>query len=467
MKSIKKGLVYVLVANLVNLLFNVILNFALPHFLSIESYAVIKTYQLYISYAGLFHLGFIDGMYLKYGGKDIKELDKGNLYTNLSTLRVFQFLLVLTFLIVAVVLRAWILFFFALSILPLNMMSYFKQLYQATGEFSLYGKIINMSTIMVFAFDALLLLLKIDNGYYYLITSSAVYVFVWLFLEKKGNILIGKNDSYAAFSISEFYENIRSGILLTIGNLSSTFLTGMDRWFIKVLLDTHAFAQYSFAVSMEGFMNVAVTPLTITLYNYFCKVKEKNLIIRVRNCTMIFAALIISCAFPAALVLDIYLIKYKDATIVLFLLFAAQIFYIIIKSIYVNLYKAQKRQKEYFVKLILVIAIGFALNVICFCIFRNKESFAIGTLLSAIAWFVICILDFKYIGYKKMELIFPFVEMIAFLICGILLNPIIGLLVYLIFTVIVSKIFLGEEFDYLVNMVCDVIVLRRGTLWKK
>lgn len=69
----EKGLMYVLIANFINLGFNLITNFVLPKELSVESYATIKTFQLYVSYAGLFHFGFVDGMYLKYGGKTLKN----------------------------------------------------------------------------------------------------------------------------------------------------------------------------------------------------------------------------------------------------------------------------------------------------------------------------------------------------------------------------------------------------------
>ena len=54
------------------------------------------------------------------------------------------------------------------------------------------------------------------------------------------------------------------------------FLTTMDRWFVKFLLDTYAFAQYSFAVSVESFLNLAITPVTTTLYNYFCQENNKT-----------------------------------------------------------------------------------------------------------------------------------------------------------------------------------------------
>ena len=86
-------------------------------------------------------------------------------------------------------------------------------------------------------------------------------------------------------------------------------------------------------------MNVAVTPVTTTLYNYFCKATDKSQIRKTRNYVMFFAAAIVSCAFPARFILEIYLTKFIDSAKVMFLLFAAQIFYIVIKSVYVNFHK--------------------------------------------------------------------------------------------------------------------------------
>lgn len=99
----EKGLMYVLIANFINLGFNLITNFVLPKELSVESYATIKTFQLYVSYAGLFHFGFVDGMYLKYGGKNIKELRREDLGTNLSTLRLFEIVVTIACAIIAII----------------------------------------------------------------------------------------------------------------------------------------------------------------------------------------------------------------------------------------------------------------------------------------------------------------------------------------------------------------------------
>lgn len=450
--SLKKGLAYVFIANFINLGFNLITNFVLPKELSVESYATIKTFQLYVSYAGLFHFGFVDGMYLKYGGKNIKELRREDLGTNLSTLRLFEIVVTIVCAIIAIISKQEVLVFFSLSILPLNLANYFKQLYQATGEFSLYGKIMNANTILIFFANMIwIFLIKTDNALCFLLSNVAVYFIVWIVLELNCRKLIGSKNDGNTFSFDELIKNIKAGILLTVGNLSSVVLTSMDRWFVKALMTTLAFAQYSFAVSMENFMNVAVTPVTTTLYNYFCKATDEVKVRKARNYVMIFAALIVSCAFPARFILEVYLTKYIDSAKVMFLLFAAQIFYIVIKSIYVNLYKAQKKQSIYFIKLTAIIVVGFVFNVICYNLYKVKESFAVGTLLSAVCWYFLCLPDFKWIKYNTKEKLYPFIQTCAFLVCGFCFSAIPGFFIYIFEIMVVTWISFPKETKFIIN----------------
>lgn len=78
----KRGLFQILLANIISLIIGIGMSFLVPKYLSIESYAAYKTYALYISYAGFFHFGYADGMYLKYGGKKIDEIEKRDLSDN-------------------------------------------------------------------------------------------------------------------------------------------------------------------------------------------------------------------------------------------------------------------------------------------------------------------------------------------------------------------------------------------------
>lgn len=452
-KRLQKGIIAVFLANAINVLFSLATNFLLPKYLSVESYAGIKEFQLYVSYVGLFHFGFVDGIYLKYGGKTLgKTVDKG-FATDLSTMTVFQLVISCVTLFIAVILKDKILVFFALSILPQNMGNYFKFLYQATGEFTLYGKAMNLSTISTFVLNMFLLFaVKTDDITWYVLGYVVLYFGVWIVLEayfrakhtiEKGNL----------FLTNVLLDNVKSGFLLTLGNLSSIFLTSMDRWFVKGFMDTLAFAQYSFAVSVENFLNLAITPVTTTLYNYFCREERTEAHKDSYNYVALFAVAVPVAAFPVKFILKIFLTNYIDANSVIFFLFSAQIFYTIIRSIYVNLYKVQRKQKVYFTKLIFVLLIGFITNCVCFAVVHVKESFAVGTLISAIVWYFISEADFKYLKIKIKTKAFLFVELLAFLFLGLKVNSAVyGCIAYVLISIIMSFVLMQDTMFKIYNV---------------
>lgn len=440
----------VLGANLINMCFNLILNFVQPKFLSIDSYAAIKTFQLYCSYVGILHFGYVDGMYLYYGGKNLNEIDNNSIQKNISTLRFFEVIISLIFFVIGIFSRDFVIICFSISILPLNMVGYYRSLYQAVGEFDKYGRTMNINTIFIFIINIILIFLfKIDNYFIYIIMYTIINIIMWILLEWNFIKEITNVKANFKISVEELILNIKNGFLLMMGNFSSIILTSIDRWFIKFLLNSLSFAQYSFVVSIENFMNIAITPVSITLYNYFCNVKDIYKVKRIRNLVVIFSVFIVSAAFPAKFILENFLIEYIGATSVLFYLFASQIFYIIIKSFYVNLYKAKSMQNKYFFKLIIVIIVSVVFNIICFNIIKSKEAFAIGTLLSSILWFILCIPDFKQYKFKLKELIFIFFEITIFVLCGLYLETIIGFFIYIIGTLGFSWYIFKAEFNYI------------------
>lgn len=439
------------------MLFNLVINFILPKYLSLDSYAAIKTYQLYISYIGALHLGFIDGVYLKYGGDSLTTIDKNELSINLGTMRIFQIVISTILIIISIIIHNTVLLFFSLAIVPLNIANYFASLYQATGEFNKYGRIINATAIMNCCVNAFFIfIIKTDNYCFYLTSYILINTLIWLILEYGFKKNYGNGIKTFTFSFFELSHSVRAGILLMLGNLSSFVLTGLDRWFVKFFMDTVDFALYSFAVSMESFLNVAMNPITVTLYNYFCNHKEHKQIIRVRNYVMIFASIIISAAFPAKFILEVFLPNYIGSSMVMFILFGTQLLSLLNKGFYTNIYKAQRRQKEYFIKLLFVIISGVIFNGICYMIYPVKESFAVGTLLSAALWFVINQAGFKEYGYKFNEQAYIVINLFIFILCGFVLNAVFGLIVYILYFFISTFVFMKKDFcvgiDYVLKM---------------
>lgn len=468
--NLKKGLITIFSANIINLIFNILTNFLLPKYLSVESYAAIKTFQLYTTYVGIFSLGYADGMYLRYGGKNLEDIDKDELKVGMFSFRLMLIIESFILILISYLYGNMIILGFCFTILSMNMTSYFKNLYQAVGEFKLYSKVLNLTTIMTFIANmSLLFILKTDNYLWYLISYVLVDAFIWLILEYNINQIMKNNKEKvekASFSFSIIWEDIKSGFLLMVGNFSNILLSSMDRWFVKIMMSATQFAYYSFAVTMEGFLNVAITPITATLYNYFCNYNEFEDIIRIRRYIMIFASMLIALAFPAKFIIEKYLINYLEAINVLFILFATQLIYIIIKGIYVNLYKATKKQNKYFIRLVSILIIGAILNYLFIKIYPYKEAFSYGTLLSACIWLVFCIYDFKEYSFTIKEFIYIGFEIAIFIILGIHFNSIIGLIIYTIATFAMMKILMRKESKELlgigINMVKNTLKLKNN-----
>lgn len=450
--SLKKGAMYVLIANIINLIISLFTGFVLPKYLSIETYSSIKLFQLYVTYIGILHLGFADGMYLKYGGKSVAEVDKGEVLSEFKTFKIFQFIVTILAIGVSIIIKNEILLLCAIVILPINVASYVRSLYQATGEFKKYSRFTNINTLLIFLMNVfLLLIIKTDNSYTYIISYMVAYMIYWFMLEYETRKIFGKTKVKA--NKQYFVDDVKSGFFLMIGNFCNVIFTSIDRLFVQNLLGAIKFAFYSFAVSIENLMNVFVTPVSTVMYNYFCNNREIEDVRKIKKVIFIFSTIIVAVVFPAKFIIDIWLSKYQESLTVLFILFAAQYISITVRCIHINLYKAEKKQNRYFRVMLFVVILSIVLNVILYSIHKSMEMFAIATLITNIIWFIIGEFDFKKYQLRLSNYIYVFLIMILFIICGQIQNAIIGCIVYVFSSLILMMLFLNDTFRYCINEV--------------
>ena len=453
----KKSLLHVMYANIICLVINLLNNFIIPKYVSIESYSMIKTYALYMTYAGFFSMGYNDGMYLKYGGKDLKSVNKKGLADNFINYLILMFLMLLFVFFVGILIEDCIIIAFSFGMFAYNILGYLKSLYQATGEFKAYGKALNIEKIMVFIFSMCLIFIIHSDNYLLFIWVQVIVGLIIAFylfykLERKLQFIrLGKVKK------SEYKDNITSGIVLMLGNFSSSVFTGLDRWFVKMLLMSTDFAMYSFAVSMENVINVFISSITVSMYNYFCKGPSTEDIKKIKNITLVWGFLVIAAAFPAKWILENYLKNYIDSSSVVFILFAAQVFYVIVKGIYVNVYKAEKKQSLYLKQMILMIICGTILNAFFFYLFRNMVCIAAATLATAIIWMYMCEIKNQYLRFGFKENLSIFIITFVYLYCGYKLESITGLILYFLTLMFVCLIFMKETY-YSILQYCKMLL---------
>lgn len=459
-----RGIIIILFANVLNMVFSLLTNFLLPRYLSVDSYSAIKTYQLYMTYAGLFALGFSDGVYLKYGGKEMEAISLDEQRRNLASIRLVLFVETAIVSIVSLLFNDRILLAFALSILSYNMIGYFKNLYQAVGLFKKYSRILNITTFLSFFVNMILLFVFRTDAYFtYLLGYVIVNAFIWYLLEAISAKSIGNTFRISYFSRSLTLSNIKNGILLMIGNLSSVLFTGMDRWFVKFLLLNYDFAIYSFAVTLEGFLNVAITPLTITLYNYFCTNNDAGTVNRIRRVILVLSTAIIASVFILGYLIERVLPNYGDSLEIVYLLFVSQLFFIPNKAIYINIYKAKGQQNKYFYRLLIALAVGFITNAAFYYFDRTRVSFAYATFTSSFVWLLLSVLDFKMYKISMREILFCLFELALFFFATRQM-VLIGFLIYTVGSIALICLIMRDDAKYMFSLFKSILLSKRGAV---
>ena len=407
--SIKKGIVYVFIANVVNLIISLFTAFILPKILSVDTYANIKLFTLYITYLGILHLGYSDGMYLRVGGKTIDTIDSKAAKTEFDTFKIFQIVMCFLMMGASLIVGNQILLLCSLVVLPVGVSNYVRNLYVAVGEFKKYSRYTNIHTIMTFIVNLILLLIiKTDNYLFYIIAYVVVYFLYWVFIECELRKILGKPKRKIKFEKNYLKENIGSGIFLMTGNFCNVIFTSIDRLFVK---------------------------------NHFCKQKSKERVVRVKRYSLLLAAAIVVFAFPAKFVIELWLNKYLDSVSVLFFLVSAQYVAIMVKTVHVNLYKSNKQQKKYFKIMLCVIGVSVLLNTIGYLLFKNMIAIAVATLITNFIWFIIGEIDLRKYALNLKDYIYFIINLAAFLFCGLRFGAIAGIIVYLIIVLLNSLIF--------------------------
>lgn len=460
----KKGLIQVMIANIINLAIGLLNSFFLPKYLSVETYAMIKTYTLYISYAGFFHLGYLDGMYLKYGGKKLNEVNSRDYGADFGNLIFMESIAGAVLAVSSFFLHDPIVLAFAFGMLLNNIISCFQMLFQAVGEFRLYSSALNFKTVIAFLGSIILLFVfRSDNYIPYVVCQIAAgivpIVYLAAILNKRVNFLTNVNIKWSAFK-----EDISSGFVLMLGNFSSTMFTGIDRLFVKFLLTTTDFAVYSFAASVDSLVTVFITPIAITLYNTLCKEQNPEKIKRLKDMILVWGFIVASLAFPAKWIIEHFLTKYADAIPIIIVLFTAQALYAVIKGVFVNLYKARKQQDIYFKQMIIMVVLAAVLDAVMYLIFRNGISLAVGTLITAFIWLAIEEIGNKDIRYDFRQWLYLVTLTGAFIISGLCLPTIIGFAVYIAAMLALNIMFMRKPFITMINSAFGMFVskLKRG-----
>ena len=457
--NIKKAIIKVFSVNFLQLLSSLLVGFVVPAILSINDYANLKTYTLYATYIGVFHFGFIDGLYIKYGGKKIDEIDKSILKGEHNFLIIFELIISIILLIISILNKNIILFLFSISILPNMVKEFHRYVNQAIGNFNKFSTLMYVYILTYIVLNlTLALLFKNTNYILYCLTSFmanliTVFIFEINFLKEYKNI-----DTIIT---KEVWNNIKIGFFILLGNLAVVALFGIDKWFIKLFLSVEEFAYYSFAFSLLNMINTLVNAISITFYNYLFENNNVEKINKLKKYLIILGSGASLAFFVLSFIVTYFIPKYIPSLNIISVTFASCPYMILINALYINLYKVNKNERKYFRVVIGLLIISIVYNVIAILLFNNTIGIASATILTLITWVIYSSNDLKNVLNEKNMYIYMFFCTIIFLISSNCFNWLIGGIIY--FTIYVLLTFM------IYNDVCKDLIdtIKKSVLKEK
>ncbi|MCL0050592.1 oligosaccharide flippase family protein [Dehalococcoidia bacterium] len=383
------------------LLFGFIQLLIIPKYLSVEGYGYWQFFMLYASYVGMLHLGFIDGILVRWAGKELAQV--GNeIKTALRFLLLEQLIVIIPLgLLLYILLQPP---FQSLGLIILayafvyNLTFFFIFTAQAIRKFKLLTAV-NVGRGLAFLILIVLLFVSGYLNYHYVILASLTAFLLALF----GLAFWFRKYLWGEMpSISSLWaygrENINIGIFVLLGNFVLVLFLTIDRLMVSSFFPIEQFAIYAFALAMTMIIYTFVGAVSQVFFPYLSGVVPE---LRTRAYQLGKPAIILAWAailtiyFPLTRLIEFYLPHYVASLPIMRILLCTVGFGSLIQILHVNYYKAYRRQRQYFLWGIMALALSAMLNLLAIKVWGTLESVAIATLISFGIWYTINELSLK------------------------------------------------------------------------
>lgn len=436
-----KNILIVTISNIVRLVAGMAIGLVIPKFLSVSDYGCYKTYTLYMTYIGLFSLGLIDGIYLKYGGKDYQELDRGKFRCYIRALFYLQLIMAIILFVIS--------FFFmkgesktifvsiAVNLIAQQLLTYFAQVSQLASQFTLLSVFnIFWSVITLIGVGLIYVIPEANYLTYIIIVIASNYLLLIFYFVTYHDILFGKATKLKDEK-KEIINLMKLGLPLLVANLVSTLVLSCDRIFIERIYDIEQFSYYSFAYSLFSIANTFITAVSMVLYPMLKKMGEDN----VKNAynkaialilIIVFAGL--AAYFPLCAFIHWYLPKYNDSLPVFRVILPGLAVSSCISVVMQNYYKVANKNLSFFIKSLVILGIAVGTNLIAIYVFKEIIYISIASVITLFIWYFVTEFFFirEYKANTVKNTIFLVYATSAFYLVSMIENNLIAFFVYVL-----------------------------------
>lgn len=455
-KKIIKNIFMVALSDFSTIFSGVLIGFILPKIMSVENYGYYKTFTLYCTYTGLFSLGIIDGIVLKFGEKDYEDLNRRKFRSYFKWYLAIHIIFCCIFIGIGINVNSAeyrdILIFLGMYIIAGNITGYFQQLSQITQRFKEYSVRKLLQSIFNIALICGLYILFL-NGYE---IDYKIYIFLWVIINillsiwymfTYRDIIFGASKS-CEDTAGEIVKLIQNGVPLLFANLCSTLILTLDSQFVSVLFDTRTYAIYAFAYNLLSLVTVATSAISTVLFPAMKRTDKQNLNHNYSKMVSIILILIfgiIAIYFPLCIFIKWFLPQYTGSLIIFRVIFPGIAISSAVTVIMHNYYKVSGKNFLYFKKSFITLIISAIANIIAYRLFRTSVSISVASIVTMVFWYIF--VDSYFTKNKKcnptQNLIYILGMLIIFYSISSMKNSysscVIYCIMYIVFTAIMFK----------------------------
>ena len=329
-----KNLSYTVLANGTNTLVSMVLVLFVPKVLGVTEYAYWQLYLFYASYVGFFHLGWADGVYLKFGGKEYESLDKQYFNTQFWLLTFAEVILACVICTISLFFvpdgnKREVFFAFGMCCVLQIPRTFLQYVLQTTNRIVNYARNFLLEKFVYAGLVVAALALGFKD--FRILVGADLFArgltLVLLILECKD--IVFKPIRNLGKGMVEAWDNIGIGIKLMIANIASNLLLGIVRLAIQDHWTVETFGKVSLSITASNLLLTFIGAVSIVIYPMLKNISHEqyaDIYSKMRNMLMIPVLGLLIVYYPAKEILSWWLPQYAESLRYMALLFPMCVF---------------------------------------------------------------------------------------------------------------------------------------------
>lgn len=353
-RSIIKNLTYSFSANALMMIFSVISVIFFPKILGLKEYAMWQLYLFYFSFCGFLPLGWLDGIYLRYGGRNFEKLNGKLLSLEFVTFSIFILIeLMIVYILSNIFIedkdKIYVLNYLIITLIFYLPFSYLRNLLQLSNRIIDFARLIFIDRLifMIGAIISIIFIINITNEFM-ILDSIAKFVTLVLVIYYCFPILKNLKLKYYKKVYKDILSNICVGYNLMFANIASILILGVIRWGISQEWDIVTFGKISLIFSICNFLVVFINSASIVLFPIIKNISVETIKRTYSIFNFSLTLFLLVCLFlyyPLKEILLLWLPKYADSLIYMAILFPICIFESKMALLIATYLKALRKEK--------------------------------------------------------------------------------------------------------------------------